>query len=74
MMNCPNQQLIQRPPAEGSQAFTSIIPPSDGNDEGTSTRKSSGKLHGKRKVEGINQDEETIGTSKSNLIPHLSCS
>jgi hypothetical protein len=74
MMNCPNQQLIQRPPAERSQAFTRIIPPSDGNDEGTSTGKSSGKLHGKRKAKGINQDEETIGTSKSNLIPHLSCS
>jgi hypothetical protein len=73
-MNCPNQQLIQTPPAEGSQAFMGIIPPSKGIDEGTSTEMTSGKVHGRRKFESINQDDKIARTCKSNLIPHLSCS
>jgi hypothetical protein len=73
-MNYPNQQLVQTPPTEGSQAFMGIIPPSKGIDEGTSTEMSSGKLHGKRKFESINQDDKIARTSKSNLIPRLSCS
>jgi hypothetical protein len=51
-----------------------IIPPSKGIDEGTSTEISSGNLHGKREFESINQDDKIARTSKSNLIPHLSCS
>jgi hypothetical protein len=51
-----------------------IIPPSKGIDEGTSTGMSSGKLHGKRKLESINQDDKITRTSKSNIIPHLSSS
>jgi hypothetical protein len=41
-------------------------------DEDTSTEKSSGKLHGKRKFESINQDDSAAGISKSNRSPHSS--
>jgi hypothetical protein len=58
----PNKHLDPRLKARGSQQPTRMLRPSSRFGEGTSTKKSSGKLNGKRKYKIIKPDDNTAGT------------